>query len=125
MEPSEITLPDNLFPDDTARWQAEVRTRMMERDALALAANVRRDERMTAHEQNMADMQAKLDTNAAAIDRVEASTGGIVDMMQSWTGAMKTIEAVGKALRPITYIVGFVTAMIALLAAVLHFDTDN
>lgn len=62
----------------------------------------------------------KLIANAEAIERVEASTAGIVDMMQTWTGAMRTIDAVGKVLRPITYIIGFITALVALWAALRH-----
>lgn len=65
------------------------------------------------HDARMTAVETKL-------DRVEASTSGIVDMMESWNGAMKTIEAIGKALRPITWIVGFCTAMIGLWATIKH-----
>jgi hypothetical protein len=61
-------------------------------------------------------VESKLDANTAATTRVEESTAGIVDMMNSWAGAMKTIERIGKALKPLTWIVGFCTAVLGLWA---------
>jgi hypothetical protein len=67
------------------------------------------EERMDAHE-------VALQANTEATARVEANTAGIVDMLNSWEGAMKTIAAIGKFLRPITYIIAFCTAAAGLWA---------
>lgn len=63
-----------------------------------------RDERMDA-------IEAKLDANNAA-------TETIVETMQSWTGAMKTIESIGKVLRPLTWIITFIAAVAGLWATI-------
>lgn len=65
--------------------------------------------RMDAHE-------VALKANTEATARVEANTAGIVDMLNSWEGAMKTIAGIGKFLRPITYIIAFCTAVVGLWA---------
>lgn len=74
-------------------------------------------ERFAAQETRMGEMDAKLDATAAATDEIKASTADIVDLMNSWRGAMKTIDGVGKVLRPLTWIVGFCTALLGLWAA--------
>jgi hypothetical protein len=73
-----------------------------------------------AQEIRMNDIENKLDQNSAATARVEASTLGIVDMMENWDGAMKVIEIIGKVLKPITIIVGFCTAVVAFYYGVKH-----
>jgi hypothetical protein len=72
------------------------------------------------HELRMSAIEAKLDANSAATDRVEQSTRGIVDTMDSWNGAMKTIASIGKALRPLTWIVTFAAAVVGLWATIKH-----
>lgn len=71
-------------------------------------------ERLSEQEARMDRIDAKLDANSEATERVALSTAGIVDMMSSWAGAMKTIEATGKVLKPMTWIVGFFTALAGL-----------
>lgn len=70
------------------------------------------------HAERLAEFEKKLDANSAATARVESSTRDIVEMMESWKGAMKTIGAVGTALRPLTWILAFCTALLGLWAAV-------
>lgn len=74
-------------------------------------------ERFAAQASRMDGIEAKIDLQAAATRRVENSTAGIVEIMESWGGAMKTIERTGKVLKPITWIIGFFTALLALWAA--------
>lgn len=89
-------------PESQGAWQAFVREEFGKRDM-----------RLTALEQ-------KLDANSEATERVLSSTRGIVDTMASWNGAMKTIESIGKALRPLTWIIAFCTAVVGLWATIRH-----
>jgi hypothetical protein len=73
-------------------------------------------ERFAAQAARIDSIDAKLDASAAATTRVEASTAGIVELMNSWAGAMKTIEMTGKVLKPLTWIVGFISALVGLWA---------
>lgn len=91
---------------DSEDWQAYVRLNLG-----------RHDRRLTAFEKKLTALGAKLDANSAATERVETSTRGIVETMASWNGAMKTIGAIGTALRPLTFILAFFTALVGLWAA--------
>lgn len=75
-------------------------------------------ERFAAQTSRMDSIEAKIDLQAAATNRMETSTAGIVELMESWAGAMRTIELTGKVLKPLSLIVGFITAIIGLVAAV-------
>lgn len=75
------------------------------------------EERFESQAKRIGEIDAKIDTNARATQRLEDSTAGIVELMNSWAGAMKTIEATGKVLKPLTWIVGFFSALIGLWAA--------
>lgn len=74
-------------------------------------------ERFAAQASRMDAIEAKIDLQAAATRRVENSTTGIVEIMESWAGAMKTIERGAKVLKPLSWIIGFFTALIGLWAA--------
>jgi hypothetical protein len=74
------------------------------------------EERMDAHEVALQANTEATKAAAQATARVEANTAGIVDMLNSWEGAMKTIASIGKFLRPITYIIAFCTAAAGLWA---------
>lgn len=87
---------------DSAAWQAYVREDFRKHDA-----------RLTA-------LENKLDANSAATERVLDSTRGIVETMESWNGAMKTIEMIGKVLRPLTWVVTFAAALVGLWASIRH-----
>lgn len=112
-------MPDET-PLDNANWQAEMRedSRSNRLDSEEWHAYVR--EGLAKHEQRLTKMEAKLDANSAATERVELSTRGIVETMSSWNGAMKTIESIGKALRPLTWIVTFIAAIVGLYATIRH-----
>jgi hypothetical protein len=72
------------------------------------------------HEERLTELETKIDANSAATERVEQSTRGIVETMASWNGAMKTIEGIGKVLRPLTWIIAFCTAIVSLWATIRH-----
>lgn len=81
-------------------------------------------ERFAAQASRMDAIEGKIDQQAEATKRVEASTADIVELMESWAGAVKTIERIGKALKPISWIIGFATAVIGLFAAVRGLKGD-
>jgi hypothetical protein len=74
-------------------------------------------ERFAAQASRSDSIETKIDVNSAAIVRLEQSTAGIVELMTSFAGAMKTIEGIGKVLRPLTWIIGFASAVVGLWAA--------
>jgi hypothetical protein len=78
-------------------------------------------ERFAAQASRMDAIECKIDLQADATKRVEASTAGLVELMNSWTGAMRTIEMTGKVLKPLSWIAGFFTALLGLWAAVRGF----
>lgn len=59
------------------------------------------------------ELERKLAENTAATKRVEDNTREVVDILQSWKGAMKVIEFLGKLAKP----VGVLTTMVAAYAA--------
>jgi hypothetical protein len=81
-------------------------------------------ERFAAQASRMDNIEAKIDLQAAATKRLEESTAGIVELMTSWGGAMKTIEATGKVLKPLTWIIGFISAVLGLWATARGLKAD-
>lgn len=82
-------------------------------------------EDLKKHDERMTAIETKLDANSAATARVEQSTSGIVSTMESWNGAMKTIESIGRALRPLTWIIGFVAAVAGLWTTIRGFGGSS
>lgn len=82
------------------------------------------DARFDEQAQRFDAIDASIDVNSAAIKRMEDSTAGIVEMMTSWAGAMKAIEAIGKILKPLTWIIGFFTALVGFWAALRGIKGD-
>ena len=72
------------------------------------------------YEQRLTALEAKLDANSAATERVLSSTRDIVEIMESWKVAMKTIGMVGAVLRPLTWILAFCSALVGLWATIRH-----
>lgn len=50
------------------------------------------------------NLERGLATNTAATSRVEANTQEIVDLFHSWKGAMKVLDIIGKAAKPLAAI---------------------
>jgi hypothetical protein len=82
--------------------------------AVAHAFRAYASDKFAMQELRMNAMETKIDENSAATSRVETSTPGIVTMMHDWDGAMKVIDKIGSALKPVTYIIGFCSAIVAL-----------
>jgi hypothetical protein len=67
----------------------------------------------TALGRRMQTFEEKLEANTEATARVESNTKAIVDLFESWTGAMKVIELVGKLAKPLAAIAALITAVVA------------
>ncbi len=72
---------------------------------------------MQATDRRMDAFETSLGENTAATRRVEASTADMVEILQDWKGAMRVIGYVGRAAKPLAYIVGLGTAMLGFWSA--------
>jgi hypothetical protein len=57
------------------------------------------------------NLERGLATNSAATARVEANTEEIVELFKSWKGAMKVLEIIGKAAKPLAAIASLSAAL--------------
>jgi hypothetical protein len=58
----------------------------------------------------MDGFESRLDDNTAATKRVENNTQAIVDAFESWQGAMKVLDFIGRMAKPLAAIVALVAA---------------
>lgn len=61
--------------------------------------------RLEEGERRMDGMDAAIQENTTITSGVKADTTEIVEMFKSWTGAIKTLEQLGKVARPLSYVV--------------------
>lgn len=57
-----------------------------------------------AFAERMDKFERRLDDNAEATKRIEANTSQIVEIFESWKGAMKVLEFLGKLAKPVAAI---------------------
>lgn len=75
------------------------------------------DERMTRIEDNAATLRAELADNTKATRAVADNTAELVELFQSFKGAIKVLNWLGKLAKPMAYIVGLGTACVGFWAA--------
>lgn len=75
------------------------------------------DERMTRIEDNAATLRAELASNTQATKEVADNTRELVELFQSFKGAIKVLNWLGKLAKPMAYIVGLGTACVGFWAA--------
>ncbi len=68
---------------------------------------------MQVTDQRLAALENEMVANTESTKQVESNTSEIVEIMNDWKGAMKVIGYVGRAAKPMSYIVGFCTAVYA------------
>ena len=73
---------------------------------------------VTAIKLEQAQFRVELAENTAATKRIEANTADLLDVFESWKGAMKVLTWIGKAAKPLGYVVGLCASMAAFWAAV-------
>lgn len=64
------------------------------------------------------EMRKELAANSEATARVEANTAEMLDVFESWKGAMRVLESVGKLAKPLGYIIGLGAAIAGLWTAI-------
>lgn len=83
--------------------------------AHALAAGEKRmdgiTDEVTAVKLEQAEFLKQLQENTAATKRIEANTAEMLEAFESFKGAMRVLEWIGKAAKPIGYIVGLCAAI--------------
>lgn len=72
---------------------------------------------VTAIKLEQAQCRVELAENTNATKRIEASTAEMLDVFESWKGAMKVLNWIGKAAKPIGYVVGLGASIAAFWAA--------
>jgi hypothetical protein len=58
----------------------------------------------------MDGFESRLDDNTATTKRVENNTRAIVDAFESWQGAMKVLDFIGRMAKPLAAIVALIAA---------------
>ena len=72
---------------------------------------------VTAIKLEQAQFRVELAENTNATKRIEANTAELLDVFESWKGAMKVLNWIGKAAKPIGYVVGLGASIAAFWAA--------
>ena len=75
------------------------------------------DERMTRIEGNADTLRAELASNTKATKEVADNTRELVDLFESFKGAFRVLNWIGKLAKPMAYIVGLFTAIAGFYAA--------
>ena len=72
---------------------------------------------ITAVKLEQANFQRLLKENTDATNSIKADTAELVEAFHSFKGAMKVLEWIGKAAKPLGYIATFVGAIVGIWAA--------
>ena len=83
-------------------------------------ADLRMDElvgKVNAIEKDQAAAKALLKENTEAINAIKSDTADMLATFESWRGAMRTLEMIGKLAKPVGYIVGMFASVAAFYTA--------
>ena len=83
-------------------------------------ADLRMDElvgKVNAIEKDQAAAKALLKENTEAINAIKADTADMLATFESWRGAMRVLEAIGKFAKPVSYIIGMLASVAAFYTA--------
>ena len=73
---------------------------------------------VTAVKLEQAQFRVELAENTSATKRVEQNTSEMLDVFESWKGAMKVLTWIGKAAKPVGWIIGMCASMAAFWTAI-------
>lgn len=73
--------------------------------------------KVNAIEQDQAAAKALLKENTEAINAIKRDTADMLATFESWRGAMRVLEAIGRLAKPVSYIVGLVASVAAFYTA--------
>ena len=74
--------------------------------------------KVNAIEKDQAAARALLKENTEAVNAIKSDTADMLATFESWRGAMRVLEAIGRLARPVSYIVGLVASIAAFYTAV-------
>ena len=83
-------------------------------------ADLRMDElvgKVNAIEKDQAAAKALLKENTEAINAIKSDTADMLATFESWRGAMRVLEAIGKFAKPVSYIIGMLASAAAFYTA--------
>ncbi len=89
----------------------EIMARLAEQDRALEEGRIR----MEATDIEVKKIKDELEINTATTKRIEANTSTLVEVMTNFQGAWKVMDYIGRAARPMTYIVGLAGALAGLL----------
>ena len=98
------------------QWQEAIEQRLdeaaMHRRSLSIQmdAAVRRAEEQA---ESIDSIRGGLEENTKATKEIYKNTAEMLDLFQSWKGAMKVLEVLGKAAKPLAAILGLFVALAA------------
>lgn len=75
------------------------------------------DRRFADGAQTMRELRTELSENTAATKQMQTDVGELVSLMHSFQGAMRVLEMLGRAAKPLGYIVMLGTALAGLWTA--------
>lgn len=64
------------------------------------------------------NLERGLADNTATTKRIETSTHEMVEIFESWKGAMKVLEGIGKLAKPMSYIAALAASMAGIWVAI-------
>lgn len=102
-----MTATDHLFQDHVA---AELRKGDQRMDDIVAKIN--------AIEVEQAAAKIALLKNTETTDKVEANTSEMLEVFQSWKGAMRALEMIGKLAKPLGYIASLCAGVVGIWAAI-------
>lgn len=83
------------------------------------------DKRMEKLVEDMAELKAAqsktsamLAENVQAVAAIKSDTADMLATFESWRGAMRTLEMIGKLAKPVSYIVGLLASIAAFYTAI-------
>lgn len=83
-----------------------------------IASELRKgDMRMNGFADDLTQLRASMEQNNASTEEVKKNTAEMLDVFESWKGAMKVLEWFGSIAKPIGYIAAAVGAVVGLYTA--------
>ena len=74
--------------------------------------------RLDAGDQRFSTLERKIDDNTAETNRVKTDTGELLDILNSWKGAFKVFNWIGKAAGPLAGIISLGAAIWGVISSV-------
>jgi hypothetical protein len=72
---------------------------------------------MIAMKDQHKEFRSALDANTRTTNEIKTDTASMLEMFQSWQGAFKTLEMIGKLFKPLGYIAVAISAVAATWAS--------